>query len=71
MASQRLTLLDGGKNDMLFDRCACDYPLDQLAERELERGSLGDVGGNVEEDDFRGRQPHRDVHKAEYRQQTI
>jgi hypothetical protein len=59
-----LTLFDGGKNDVNFDRCACGEPLNKLAERELERISAGEL---AEEEDFRGRHPQRtNSNKAEY-----
>ncbi len=66
MTEQRLTYLDGGKNDINFEKCACGEPLNKLAERELERGGAGEEG-MIEEDDFRGRDPaRRGPRKAEY-----
>lgn len=70
MTQQRLTLFDGGKNDVNFEKCACGEPLNKLAERELERNSVSEEGLS-DRDDIRGRDPERrGPRKAEYESQS-
>ncbi len=66
LTDKRLTLFDGGKNDMNFDICACGLPMANLAERELERGRTAEERREQEEEERRERGLERTSRKAEY-----